>query len=88
MNGHSQLINLEQTILTITTWVPVCPIAISLAGTRVVPIQCVASVTSVVDSCTHESLVLSLWVVAQHSIVEVQKESTVHNYRRTSHVYI
>ena len=79
MNGHSQLINLECTILTITTWVTACPRTIILAGTRVVPTQGVASVASVVDSCTHKSLVLSLWVVAQHSICSGQR-TTVHNY--------
>ena len=46
---------------------------------HVAPIQCVASVASVGDSCTQECLVLSLCVVAQHSICNVQK-TTVHNY--------
>ena len=60
---------LQQT-LTVAGWVTACPIAISLAGTHAAPIQCVASVASVSDSCTQECLVLSLWVVAQHSIID------------------
>ena len=71
---------LQQT-LTVAGWVTACPIAISLAGTHAAPIQCVASVASVSDSCTQECLVLSLWVVAQHSIIDAWKATTVHNYR-------
>ena len=48
---------------------------------HVAPIQCVASVASVGDSCTQECLVLSLWVVEHHSISDVWKATTVHNYR-------
>ena len=72
---------LQQT-LTVTGWVTACPIATSLAGTHAVSTQCVASDTSVGDSCTQECLVLSLWVVEHHSISDVGKETTVHNYRK------
>ena len=71
---------LQQT-LTVAGWVIAWPCAISLAGTHVVPIQCVASVTRVRNSCTHKCLVPSLWVVVQRSISDVWKETTVHNYR-------
>ena len=77
---HSNYPPLQQT-LTVTGWVTAWPCAISLAGTHVAPIQCVASVASVSDSYTQECLVLSLCTVAQHSIIDAWKETTVHNYR-------
>ena len=70
---------LQQT-LTVAGWVTAWPCTISLAGTHAVFTQYVASVTRVRDSCTHKCLVLSLWVVVQHSISDVWKETTVLNY--------
>ena len=73
---------MKYTILTITSGCSTWPSTTSLAGTHVAPIQCVARVASVGDSCTHECLVLSLWVVAQHSICDVWKTPTVHNCKQ------
>ena len=67
--------------LTGAVWVTACPCTTSLAGTHVVLTQCVASIASEGGSRTHKSLVLSLWVVAHHSIWNGQG-TTVHNYRR------